>query len=493
MSERRRIRQTYKFALDPTPAQEEVLLSYTAASRFFFNWGLRLVKTRIELRRAYGPSIALPWSFKELCSEFAKVKDDVAPWRREVVVGSQLAGLEALAQALRAFSARRDHHRTRFPGFRSKRRHAGSVIFQRGTPADSRHVQLDRRLGPIRSREKLSKLIRLLATDEYARILRATIRRHGRSWFVNFTVERSAKDRRPRRPNAAVGVDLGLRRLASLSTGEHVGNIRPLQTALAKLRRLERQLDRQRRAANPANYAADGTVKPGVRDWHRSRRMQRTERRIRRLHERVSNLRREQAHQLTTRLTREFGVVGAETLSVKGMLRDRHLSRHIADVAWAMILRQLEYKTSWAGSLFVAADRFYPSTKTCSRCGTVRAKLDRGARSFKCPNRQCGVELDRDVNAAINLAGAAVLEAQRMGIQSHVARTGRETENARRGPAEPLEFRRSGSSKREASPEAAQGREALALATRRRTEEEAGGGSDSLLCLAPEAPVAQHG
>lgn len=141
----------------------------------------------------------------------------------------------------------------------------------------------------------------------------------------------------------------------------------------------------------------------------------------------------------------------------------------------------------------MAADRFYPSTKTCSRCGTVRAKLDRGARSFKCPNRQCGVELDRDVNAAINLVGAAVLEAQRMGIQSHVARTGRETENARRGPAEPLEFRRSGSSKREASPEAAQGREALALATRRRTEEEAGGGSDSLLCLAPEAPVAQHG
>jgi putative transposase len=167
VSERQCIRQTYRFALDPTPSQEELLLSYTAASRFFFNWGLRLVKTRIELRRAYGPSIALPWSLKELCSEFAKVKDEVAPWRREVAVGSQLAGFEALAQGLRAFSAARgDNRRTGFPRFRSKRRHAGSVIFQRAKPADSRHVQLDRRIALIRSKEKLSKLVRLMADDQ---------------------------------------------------------------------------------------------------------------------------------------------------------------------------------------------------------------------------------------------------------------------------------------------------------------------------------------
>ena len=94
---------------------------------------------------------------------------------------------------------------------------------------------------------------------------------------------------------------------------------------------------------------------------------------------------REQAHQLTTWLTRDFGVLGVETLRVKNMLRDRRLARRIADVGWAEIVRQLAYKTSWSdGSLLVAVDRFYPSSKTCHACGSVRAKLGRGETVFGC-------------------------------------------------------------------------------------------------------------
>jgi transposase len=240
-----------------------------------------------------------------------------------------------------------------------------------------------------------------------------------------------------RRPNGAVGVDVGLARLATLSTGEVFPNARPLQDVRRKLRRLQRRVDRQRRANNPNNYLPDGRVKPGARRWVKSQRMVRVEARIRRLHERVRNLRREQAHQLTTFLTREFAVIGVESLAVKNLLANRRLARQIADVGWGMILTQLAYKTSWsAGSMLVAADRFYPSSKTCSSCATAKAKLALSERVFTCD--ACGLVIDRDLNAALNLARMAHRHAQAEGNkQCYVARTGRETQNARRGQIRP--------------------------------------------------------
>jgi IS605 OrfB family transposase len=206
---------------------------------------------------------------------------------------------------------------------------------------------------------------------------------------VSFTVVRQPKQRRPRRPSTVVWVDVGLRHLATLSTGEQVQNLRPLQTSLRKLRRLQRRLDRQRRANNPANYDERGRAKPGRREWVKSRRMLSSEARVGRLHERVANQRRERAHRLTTALVREFGVIAAETLNIAGMQANRRLARHISDAGWGMVLAQLDYKTSWAGYELVSADRFYPSSKTCSGCGTVKAKLSLSERVFDC--EACGL------------------------------------------------------------------------------------------------------
>lgn len=459
------IQQAFRFALAPTLEQEEFLSSCCGASRFWFNQGLALVKERLD-QHAAGQDVNLPWSYKSLCVAFRgdQIKDDLAPWRDQVVTGSYQAGLEALGAALQNFTkARKAGRRVGFPRFRAKGRSHESVIFQRPRLRDSRHVDLDRRLGPLRTRESLRKLTRLLERDPRARIVRSTVQRSSGGWVITFSVERSPKQRCARRPNAAVGVDLGLARLATLSTGHVADNAKPLRAALRALRRLQRQVDRQRRASNPGNYLADGRVKPGARTWAKSQRMVRSERRIARVHERVASLRREQAHQLTTQLTREFGVIGVETLGVKNLMTSSRVARQIADVGWGIILAQLAYKTQWSdGSVLVAADRFYPSSKTCSGCGAVRAKLSLSERVFTCDN--CGHEQDRDLNAALNLAQMAQRHAQSEGIPSYVARTGRFTRNARGGRVSLIDLDQHSPVKREESSDSAQRREALALA-----------------------------
>jgi putative transposase len=466
------IRQGYRFALAPTVAQAAFLSSCVGASRFWFNQGLALVKDRLDARER-GEDVRVPWSYKALCSELNKqMRADLAPWQREVVCGCYQAGFEALGRALETFStSRRQGRRVAFPRFRRKGgRHVESVIFQRPRITDTRHVDFDRRIGPVRTKERMSKLIRLLERDPQARVLRSTVSRKKGRWFVSFTVERTAKRRRARRPNAVAGVDVGLRNLATVSVGIEVPNGRPLQAALRRLRRLERRLDRQRRAMNPGNFLPDGRSRRGPNQWRSSGRMDRTRERLRAVHGRVTNLRREQTHQLTTWLTREFGVLGVETLAVTNMLRDPRVARQIADVGWGEILRQLAYKTAWSeGSLLVAADRFYPSSKTCHACGSVKAKLGRSATVFACDRSDCSWVCDRDLNAALNLADTALQHAQAEGhAQCYVARTGRVTagrvsRHARGGPIRPA--RQSGLSpaKREGSPEPSQARKGLAV------------------------------
>lgn len=459
------IQQAFRFALNPSESQEEFLEKCAGASRFWFNQGLALVKNRLD-ERAVGMEVAVPWSYKGLCVAFRgdAIKDELAPWRREVVTGSYQAGLEALGRALQNYTAgRRAGRRLGFPGFRVKGHCHESVIFQRPRLIDSRHVMLDRRLGPLQAKESMRKLIRLLARDPEARILRSTVQRLNAGWVISFTVERSPKRRRARRPNAAVGIDLGLTRLATLSTGSVIKNARPLRAERHRLRRLQRHLDRERRANNPGNYDERGRVRAGPKTWIKSKRMIETERRIAKLHERVANLRRHQAHLLTTGLVREFGIVGVETLAVKNLMANRRLARPIADVGWGMILAQLAYKISWSdGSLLVAADRFYPSSKTCSECGTVKSKLRMAERVFTC--ERCGNSKDRDLNAALNLARMAHQHAQAEGIQSYVARIGRFTPTARGGKVSLAQWSEHNPMKREDSLESSQRRETLAVA-----------------------------
>ena len=326
MSEPLLIQQAYRYQLDPTKEQATFLIMCAGASRLWFNEGLTLVKLR-HAARERGEDVKVPWSYKALCSAFkgSEIKDQIAPWRGDVVAGSLKAGLEGLGKGLQNHSRGKVSGRqVGFPKYRKKGKCHESIIFQYPRITDTKHLSLHKKLDGLRTKESMRKLTRLLERDPHARILRSTVQRANGGWVISFTVTRdqALKQRRARQPNAVIGMDLGVTHLATLSTGEQFDNSRPLQAVQKELKKLQRGLDRQRRLNNPKNYRPNGTIKPGRKEWIVSQRMNRRQEQVNRLHARVANLRREQAHLLTTSLTREYGIIDGETLAVANMLKN---------------------------------------------------------------------------------------------------------------------------------------------------------------------------
>jgi len=397
-----RVVQAYRFALDPSPAREAALRSHCGAQRFAFNWGLARVKANLgqrEAERSYGVpeellTPAVSWSAWSLRKEFNAVKRDVAPWWAENSKEAYASGLANLAAALGNWAASRSGTRkgpkVAFPVFKGKRS-VPSVRFTTGsfglTAGDRRHVRLPR-IGLVRTHESTRKLARRIEAGT-ARIRSVTVSYRRGRWHASFSVEADRTDKIPARGGDTVGVDVGITHLAVLSSGQVIPNPQPLDKAQRDLRRLSRQASRR--------------VGPDRRAGQRpSRRWLATQAKIARLHARAANLRENALHQLTTGLAAAYGTVVVEDLHVTGMLRNRRLARKVADAGFGRIRRQLGYKTAWHGGRLVLADRFYPSSKTCSGCGAVKAKLRLSERTYQC--ERCGLVLDRDLNAARNLA-----------------------------------------------------------------------------------------
>ncbi|WP_407566816.1 IS607 family element RNA-guided endonuclease TnpB [Polymorphospora sp. A560] len=397
--------QAYRFALDLTAAQERDVYAHAGAARVARNWALARVKAVMDQRaaeRTYGvpdelltPTVS--WTLPALRRAWNAAKPEVAPWWSEVSKEAFNTGLDALARGLKNWADSRTGKRAGrpvgFPRFASRRRTTPSVRFTTGAirvEADRMHVVLPR-LGRLKLHESARKLARRLEAGT-ARIMSATVRRDGGRWHVSFTVEVERTARTPVRPGTVVGVDVGIRHLAVLSTGELVDSPRHLVTAQRRMRTLGRALSRK--------------IGPDRRAGRRaSKRWERAAGRLGRAHARVANLRRDGLHKLTTRVAATVGTVVVEDLNVSGMLANRKLARHVADAGFAEIRRQLAYKTLWNGGRLLIADRWYPSSKTCSGCGTVKTKLALSEREYVC--QACGLVIDRDHNAAANLAALA--------------------------------------------------------------------------------------
>ncbi len=412
------------FTLDPTPAQERLLYSYCGATRFAYNWAIGRLSGNMTVRkdeRATGVpeeqlTPALSCSAYSLGKAWNEAKGTVAPWWREVSTHAFRSGTVAAAAALTNFSASRKGVRKGraigFPRPKSRRRSRPSVSFveinhQLSWLAPDRHgvrlmlpqsspdKDIRRRrdqLEWIHTTSSTRRLYRLVDSGR-ATIQKVTISFRGGRWQAAFSVRYLvAPATRPRLRSATgrtVGMDAGLRHLATLSvpvpgltdTEGHVANPAMLANHLRHLKKLDRAIARCERGSNNRVRLC---------------------RRRARLHGRIAKTRALELHRVTNELVRRFEVIGIEDLNVAGMgRRTGSLGRAVADASLGELRRQLAYKCADRGATLVCVGRFYPSSKTCSSCGRVKAKLDRGARVFEC--EQCGLTIDRDVGAARNI------------------------------------------------------------------------------------------
>ncbi|NIK57973.1 IS607 family element RNA-guided endonuclease TnpB [Kribbella shirazensis] len=397
--------RAYKYALNPTPRQARFLDGHCGAARKAFNWGLARVKAVMDQRSAeasYGIpdqllTPAISWSMYSLRKAWNRAKSDVAPWWAEYSKEAYASGLTQLATALKNWAdsrkARRGGRSVGFPRFKSKRTAVRSCRLTTGViRCDERYAVLPR-IGRMRLHETPAPEL----LDGTARILAATIRFERGRWFVSFTVEQDTPVRAPDRPDAVVGVDLGIKSLAVMAEpdGEPhtVPNLKHLDTSLRKLGKLSRRVSRR--------------VGPDRRTGRvPSNRWKRANGQRNRVHHRVAYQRADALHKFTSAIAAEYGTVVVEDLNVAGMLKNKRLARRVGDAGFGEIRRQLAYKTEWNGGRLVVADRWFPSSKTCSGCGVVKAKLLLSERLYVCES--CGLVMDRDENAARNLAALAV-------------------------------------------------------------------------------------
>ncbi|MGZ3643848.1 MAG: RNA-guided endonuclease InsQ/TnpB family protein [Ktedonobacteraceae bacterium] len=366
----------YKTELDLTNEQRTACLKHAGASRFAYNWGLARSK---EVYRTIGKrpnAIAL---HKELNA----LKQSEYPWMYEVSKCAPQEALRDLDTAYKNFFRRVELKKQGkykgnlgFPKPKKRSKAIGSFRLTGSMKVSCDAVQLPR-LGRMRLHEH-----GFVPTD--AKVLSATVSECAGRWFVSVQVEEEQEKRAPT-ATSAIGVDLGIKVLATLSDGTIFENPRALKHALQKLKRLERQKSRRKKGSKNRAH---------------------TRQTIARLHAHIANIRKDTAHKLTTYLCKSHALVAIEDLHVAGMLKNHCLAQAVSDSNFGEIRRQLEYKSAYYGAHLVLVDRFYPSSKTCSSCGYIKPELSLSERTYVC--KDCCMVLDRDLNAAINVRMVAV-------------------------------------------------------------------------------------
>jgi putative transposase len=418
---------TFRFCLDPTVEQCEVLARHAGASRFGFNQCLRFVKSALTQRKT-DPSIVAPWTGFDLINAFnawkktgdagrvftvdsAGVVDTTVtglPWRGEVCQQVFEEAAVDLGRGLSAWSesrrGTRKGKRVGFPRFKKKTRDIPSFRLRnrhrKGKPAAIRVGDNDRPrsvtlpgIGVIGVHDDTRRLRRMLAKDR-AKILFATISRHGGRWWISLNVEAAdlhvnhhhQQRTGPEDGGGWVGVDRGLSAFLVAATvdGTEVARVSDAPKALAagmkQQRRLSKSLSRKKKGSyNRKDVAC----------------------RLGRHHHHVANVRRHFLHQVSNELVQTHDRLVIEDLNVQGMLRNHRLARAVSDAGWSEFARMLAYKQAWRGGQLLEADRWYPSTRRCPACGVVNREMTLADRVFIC---SCGHIADRDLNAATNLA-----------------------------------------------------------------------------------------
>lgn len=376
--------KTYKVRLEPNNKQHARMMQYAGAARFAYNWAL---EQQDKNHKEGGKFL----SDCDLRKQFTQYKQ-TNQWLYDI---SNAVTAQAINDACLAYM-RFFKKQNNFPKFKSRKRSKTS-FFQDSWKImfTSTHVKIakittkttrnKRKLNWV----KLSEKNRIPFVDTY---LNPRVIFDGLHWYVSVGVEHP--DDSVRVPTGqGVGIDLGIKELAVCSDGHTYGNINRTD----RVKRLEKQKRRKQRQISRKylmNKQGDNYVE--------TKNIIKAERKLLKLNHKLTNIRRDNIHKVTTEIVkREPSFIVLEDLNVTGMMKNKHLSKTIQQQNFYRFRELLTYKAERAGIKLVIADRFYPSSKTCSHCGSIKSDLKLSDRVFKC--NSCGLEIDRDLNASLNL------------------------------------------------------------------------------------------
>ncbi|MHA1910918.1 MAG: RNA-guided endonuclease InsQ/TnpB family protein [Candidatus Kariarchaeaceae archaeon] len=386
-----KINRAYKVEMKPNNKQLTLLKKAAGIARFAYNWGLADKQYRyknLEGNEKYTNAI-------KQHKEINKLKDTKFPWMREVSKCVPQEALRDLDQGFSNFFA--GIHS--FPKFKKKGktkdsfRLTGSIIIHpegkhkscKLKKANKNHVcskscKIKHSAPRIQlPRLKTIKIKEIPNFKKNTKILSATVSRIANKWFVSLTVEEEFEPKHTVQKEL-IAYDLGLIDLAISSEGKRIANHKPLKTRLKALRRTSKSVSRKIFKSN---------------NWQKSKK------KLAKFHHKITNIRKDTLHKFTSSAVDLYEVIVIEDLNTKGMIRNKKLSRAIADVGWGELKRQLKYKAKLADVKLVIAPRFFPSSKLCSRCWTKKLDLKLSDRTYVC--EKCGLVIDRDDNAALNL------------------------------------------------------------------------------------------
>ena len=357
---------SYKFRIYPNKAQENLIQRTFGCVRFVYN---HYLAKRMEVYEETGETLNYNTCAKDLTA-LKHAKDTL--WLCEVDATALQSSLKDLDTAYQNFFRRvKRGEKSGYPRFKSKHNHRQSYKSKANIKVFENSVQLPK-LGKVKCR--ISKEVK-------GRILSATISRNpSGKYFVSLCCTDVEIAPLPT-TGAVTGLDMGIKSFAVDAEGNEYPNHKYLAKSEKKLARLQRQLSRKTKESN---------------------RREKARIKVARLHEHISNQRKDQLHKLSAELLRKYDIICIENLAPKNMVKNHTLAKAISDASWGEFRRQLEYKATWYGKKIVVIDRFYPSSQLCSTCGMQwSGTKDLAVREWTCPN--CDTTHDRDCNAAKNI------------------------------------------------------------------------------------------
>jgi putative transposase len=362
--------KSIKVRLELNNEKRSLAAQHAGTARYAYNWGLE------KSQKAYQTTAKRPTAV-DLHKDWVIYKNTEATWAQSV---SKCAPQEAFRHLNQAYQRAFKMEHVRLPKFKKKgekdRFYLEGSIHLKGN-----RIKLPR-LGWVKCSERLPHGVV---------VKNVTVSRQAEHWFVSFKIPHSKAIPKPDN-QPIIGVDLGIKTLATLSDGQTVTHPRPYRHQKRKLRLAQRQASKK--------YVKGKSAK------NQSQNYKKAQAKVAKIHYKIACIRKETLHQVTTRLAKNHREVVIEDLNVKGMSRNHRLASAILDGGFSEFRRQLTYKCDWYGSKLTVVYRFYPSSKTCSGCKKVKKELSLNERTYYCEH--CGLEIERDLNAALNLRSRAV-------------------------------------------------------------------------------------